>query len=80
MVSGLKTNRRGEGWRMKMLVSEFVATKGPHPPFGHLLPSCGREKANFNVLPLCRRRPSVWRLIFRFTNGVADAVDLVDYH
>ena len=29
MVSGLKTNRRGEGWQMKMLTLEPVATKGP---------------------------------------------------
>ena len=38
MVSGLQTNRRGEGWRMKMLVVECAERKGPHPGFAHLLP------------------------------------------
>ena len=38
MVSGLQTNRRGEGWRIKMLVPEDAEPKGPHPGFAHLLP------------------------------------------
>ena len=58
MVSGLKANRRGEGWWMKMLVLEFVATKGPssglRPPSPILLRLgyAGQEKAKTVVIPL----------------------------
>jgi hypothetical protein len=40
-------DRAGEGILMKCLMLELVKTEGPHPAFGHLLPSrfAGREKA-----------------------------------
>jgi hypothetical protein len=42
---------------MKVPVFEIVGTKCPHPAFGHLLPSCGREKAMLsNIRNEVRRR------------------------
>jgi hypothetical protein len=38
--------------------------KGPHPPFGHLLPSSGREKAIISeTIPFARSRFSEWEKV-----------------